>query len=189
MKKRALLTGPAVLIGTLFAGAAAAQSNPGTTAAPPAPPPKSCAAPENRQLDFWVGEWEAVDVKTGTVLGTSSITGILDGCVIQERWSAAGGAGTGTSLSLYDKTDQKWHYTWVDDKGSLLLLTGGMENGTMVMTGQAPDKTGTVTWRRLTWAKMAPDRVHQTYATSADGKAWAMAFDGVYVAKKPAAGK
>lgn len=179
MKKRALLAGPAVLLGTvLFVATADAQSE--TPAQPPAA--QACAAPEHHQLDFWIGEWEAKDGKTGQVLGTSSISSILGGCVIQERWTSPGGSGT--SLILYRPADRKWHYTWVDDKGSLLPLTGGLEGNRMVVSGQAPGRDGKVSWSRLSWEKVPPDRVHSTYETSPDGKTWTLAFDGIYVPKK-----
>ena len=59
-------------------------------AAPAAAPPAPCGAAENRQFDFWLGEWE-VRVPAGGLAGLSQVSAILDGCVILERWQGQGG--------------------------------------------------------------------------------------------------
>src|SRR5919108_895437 len=59
---------------------------------------KPCSAPEYRQFDFWVGEW---DVKTpkGTIAGTNRIERIEGGCALQENWR--GTNNTGRSINAY----------------------------------------------------------------------------------------
>ncbi len=118
------------LSGLLTAGAAAAQS-------PAPPPPPSCAAPEYRQLDFWVGEWDAEytnpDGSTGR--GQNRITRNEYGdCVIAEYFRQPGG-GTGggdflgTSYSIYDQVTRSWRQMWVDNQGSMFDLRGGPVSG------------------------------------------------------------
>ena len=51
---------------------------------------KSPCAPEARQFDFWVGEWN-VTTAEGQQAGTNSIRLILDDCVLQETWAGAAG--------------------------------------------------------------------------------------------------
>ena len=59
-----------------------------------------CSAPENRQFDFWLGEWD-VTTPDGKLAGTNRITRILSGCALREEWSGAGGI-RGTSLNVFD---------------------------------------------------------------------------------------
>jgi len=77
---------PAALCVALLARAVLAQSAP-PPSPPPAPPP--CAAPEYRQFDFWIGDWNVYG-PDGSLAGTNDVTRELDGCVLQEHWVAAG---------------------------------------------------------------------------------------------------
>ena len=56
----------------------------------PAAAPKACAAPEHRQFDFWIGEWE-VTTPNGAPAGRNRIESILDGCALRESWTGAKG--------------------------------------------------------------------------------------------------
>ena len=50
-------------------------------------PPKSCAEAEQKQFDFWVGEWELTwpGQKPGeTGRGGNSIKIVMGGCVVEE---------------------------------------------------------------------------------------------------------
>ncbi len=89
------------------------------------PPP--CSAPEFRQLDFWVGDWNLwYDQGPNKPKGTAhnSITKDEYGaCVITERFSMPG--FTGTSLSIFHKGTGLWRQTWVDDSGNYFDLAGG----------------------------------------------------------------
>src|SRR3954470_11889409 len=85
-------------------------------------PPPACSEPEYHQFDFWIGDWDVRGPK-GKQAGVNHIRSILDGCVLQENWSGAGGS-TGTSYNIYDRTQKKWHQTWVDNQGTLLQLDG-----------------------------------------------------------------
>ena len=108
-------------------GAASAQA--------PAPPP--CTAPEFRQLDFWVGHWDAEftnpDGTTGR--GVNRITRNEYGdCVIAEyfRQPGAGPGGgdfLGASYSTYDRSTRSWRQMWVDNQGGLFDLRGGPVSG------------------------------------------------------------
>src|SRR5262249_46230426 len=69
-------------------------------------PANSCTAAEQKQLDFWVGEWDLTwpGAKDGEVAhGTNSIKRVLDGCVVEESFSAGdSGHLRGTSVSIFD---------------------------------------------------------------------------------------
>lgn len=132
----------------------------------------ACNTADHRAFDFWVGQWR-VEAK-GKVAGHNSITTSHDGCVIEERWRGAGGL-RGTSLNVYDAATKKWHQTWVDSNGSLLLLDGGIVDGAMRMSNAT---------NRITWRKLDGGRVQQVWEQSSDGKAWSVVFDGTYIPDK-----
>src|SRR3954466_12878103 len=105
------------------------SSGPAQTASAPG---KSCESVEHRQFDFWVGHWD-VYVPSGKKAGENRIEVIADGCALLEQWSGGGGV-TGKSLNIYDTSDRRWHQTWVDNSGTLLMLTGAFVDRSMVMS-------------------------------------------------------
>jgi hypothetical protein len=141
---------------------------------PAQPPASSCAAPEHRQFDFWVGEWR-VTTPDGKHAGDNRIEKVLEGCALHESWQGAGG-GRGFSYNAYDRHRKVWHQTWVDKQGNLLLLEGGIEDGAMVLSGAQG-----AALNRITWTPNKDGSVRQLWETSADqGKTWQTAFDGLY---------
>ncbi len=87
----------------------------------------------------------------------------------------------GRSLNAYDASNGRWHQTWVDSTGGLLLLDGGLVDGSMVLEGTAPGEAGATPERqRITWSP-EPDGVRQHWESSPDdGVTWTTAFDGRY---------
>jgi tetratricopeptide (TPR) repeat protein len=140
--------------------------------------------PENRQFDFWAGEW---DVEMGgQQAGTNSVKQILDGCVLFENWAAARG-GTGKSFNFYNAQKRKWQQTWVDSTGSVLELAGEYKDGKMMFSGETIRSDGSRMLHRLTFFNLSTERVRQFWEQSTDnGKTWTIAFDGMYVRKKTA---
>jgi hypothetical protein len=147
--------------------------------APPAAAPKACAAPEHRQFDFWIGEWE-VTSPDGAPAGRNRIEHILGGCALRENWTGAKG-GSGTSYNAYDRQSGRWHQTWVDNGGLVLRLDGAFTDGKMVLSGESRDSSGARVLNRITWQQTAPGAVRQLWETSTDGGGtWSVAFDGRY---------
>lgn len=155
-------------------------ASPALAQAPGAAQPP-CAAAEHRQFDFWIGEWE-VTTPDGKPAGTNRITPILNGCVLLEEWTGAGGS-VGKSFNLYDATRKRWQQTWVDGRGAILELHGGLTaEDAMVLAGErpAPGGNGTVL-NRITWTPRSPTEVRQLWESSTDGGVtWTTAFDGTY---------
>jgi len=163
-----------VVAGALVASAGSARAQ--------APAGRACEAAEHRQFDFWVGRWDVYGPK-GKKAGENRIEVIAEGCALLEQWTGSGGF-SGKSLNIYDAADRRWHQTWVDSGGTLLVLAGGLVERSMVMSGVTPsptDPTRTVQ-QRITWTPNADGSVRQLWESSADGgKSWAVVFDGRYV--------
>ena len=141
----------------------------------PAPPPPACQSAEYRQFDFWIGTWDVFQ-PNGQKAGENRIEPISGGCALLENWSGRGGF-TGKSLNIYDSTDKRWHQTWVDSSGSLLMIAGGLVDKRMVLGSQAGDAH-----QRITWTPNDDGSVRQFWESSADaGKTWTVLFDGKYV--------
>ena len=104
----------------------------------PAEPPPCSSAPY-RAFDFWIGDWTVT--ADGKEAGRNRIERILGGCALLESWTGAG-ESRGHSLNFYDAAQQTWHQTWIDNSGGPLYLSGGLENGTMVLSGQRPPRPG-----------------------------------------------
>jgi hypothetical protein len=174
-----------------------AQGPPAAATAAPAPPPAApapapaqpppCAAAEDRQFDFWAGSWE-VTLPDGRLAGTNVIEPILGGCVLREHWRGRGGL-EGWSFNTRDRRTGRWHQTWVDSAGSLLLLAGELRDGSMVMAAESPDpgQPGRTVRQRITWTPSPDGSVRQHWESSADGTTWTTVFDGTYRRAAPAA--
>ena len=116
----------ALIVFTLTCTAVARQGN--TTAQP-----KPCSEPEQKQLDFWVGEWDLTwpgNNPGETAHGTNSIRRILDGCVVEENFSGGDAMPLrGRSVSIFDVRAGKWKQTWVDNEGGYLDFAGEFRDG------------------------------------------------------------
>ncbi len=163
--------------------------NPSTLAPVPAAPAapltpsqvRPCSAAENRQFDFWIGDWD-VTTPDGKAAGTNLIRPILGGCVLHESWKGRGNF-VGESFNVYDARRKVWHQTWVDGTGGALLLDGMFTNGAMTLSDRdMPGKPDHNAINEITWTANADGSVRQHWRTSADGgKTWQTSFDGKYV--------
>ncbi|HEX4235192.1 MAG TPA: hypothetical protein VH041_12905 [Caldimonas sp.] len=164
----------------VFVAASLLVARPGTASAQAVV--TACQSVEHRQFDFWVGHWE-VFVPSGKKAGENTIQVIADGCALLEEWSGGGGV-TGKSLNIYDPVDHHWHQTWVDNSGTLLMLSGGFAERSMVMSMTGPSLTdpARTVRQRITWTPAADGSVRQLWESSLDGgTTWTVLFDGHYV--------
>jgi hypothetical protein len=143
-------------------------------------PPAPCTAPEFRQFDFFAGDWDTYDVADPSkVVARNRVTPMLGGCALREVYEEPGGLH-GESFSLYDASRGRWHQSWVTDRGSLLLLDGGLEGSRMVLTGAERLADGTASQLRGIWW-VEGDAVRETAERSTDGgKTWRPVFDIVF---------
>jgi len=143
--------------------------------------PKPCTAPEYRQFDFWLGEWDVLGVGGGR--GVNRISSVYDGCVVREEYESGGGAYTGTSLNFYDASTSAWYQTWIDNQGQPLFLSGGIVDGKMVLSSEA----GKRPVQRITWTPLDVGKVRQLWEQTDDGTTWSVVFDGTYTKRSSTA--
>ena len=146
-------------------------------AAQKAAPPDPFTTAQQKQLDFWVGEWDLTwpGTKEGQIShGTNSIKRVLDGCVVQESFSAGtSGHLRGTSVSIFDGASGKWKQTWVDNEGGYLDFTGGLADGQMFFQREASRPDGTKTLQRMIWKNVTANELDWSWESSVDGgKTW-----------------
>jgi hypothetical protein len=149
--------------------------------APAQDPAGPCDAPEYRQFDFWIGDWNVM--ANDQVAGTNSVRAIHGGCVLQENWQGAGAGGiSGSSFNVFDRASGQWHQTWVDAGGTLLQLDGALVDGSMVLAGSRPAQNGGTALHRISWTPNEDGTVRQLWETSLDGgDSWSVLFDGLYI--------
>lgn len=144
----------------------------------------SCEGPEHRQFDFWVGDWDAYDVEDPAKPSARvKVTAILEGCAVREVYEGTNGL-VGESFSIYDASRNVWHQTWVTNRGQLLVLEGGFQDGRMTLRATETTARGLVLWRGV-WIPQG-DGVRETAETSRDGgKTWKPRFDILFRRHKP----
>ena len=137
----------------------------------------ACSAPTYRQFDFFAGDWDTYDVRApDKPVARNTVEVILDGCVIHEDYRQNDGPH-GESYSLYDAARKVWHQSWVTNRGDLLLLDGGVQDGRMIFKGVERKSGKPDALVRAAWYKQG-DGVRETAEQSLDGgKTWKTEFD------------
>jgi hypothetical protein len=137
----------------------------------------TCAGNAYRQFDFWVGDWDVVDIERPTaVVAHAKVEKILNGCVLHEIYQDADGH-KGQSFSIYDVTRNTWHQTWVTDRGQLLTIEGHMHGEEMILEGTDHLADGRARQVRGQW-RIEGNAVREIAARSTDGGiTWVPWFD------------
>lgn len=144
-----------------------------------------CSAPEFRQFDFWVGDWNVSF--GGPQTARNTVTRIYGGCAIKEEYTEPGMAGM--SISTYYQLERKWHQVWVNDRGAFLRLAGEFKDGKMVLLGEnvRPATSQTKVFTRVTWSLAGGDgdRVRQLAESSTDGgTTWRVDYEALYTRRR-----
>jgi hypothetical protein len=167
---RAKILGLALVVLVIICVANARQSNTVTTQ------PKQCSEPEQKQLDFWVGEWDLTwpgNNPGETAHGTNTIRRILDGCIVEENFSGGDAHLRGKSVSIFDVTAGKWKQTWVDNEGGYLDFVGESKDGQMILAREATGPNGTKSLSRMVFKNITHDEFDWSWEGSKDGgKTW-----------------
>ena len=86
-------------------------------AAAAAPRPAGCHAPEYRQLDFWLGDWDTYEADDATTsVARTHVDLIAAGCAVHELYEQSDGL-IGDSILSYDAVRKVWQQTWVTNYG------------------------------------------------------------------------
>jgi hypothetical protein len=132
-------------------------------------PTTPCVGDKYRQFDFWLGDWDV----GGTI--HSSITAEPGGCAIYELYRVA---IPGKSISVYDPVTDMWYQTYLGGGVSVLPMSGGIENGKMVMYVLDPAGARSQRW---TWTPVDANTVTQKAETPAGNEVtWTQVFFGTY---------
>lgn len=151
--------------------------------AQPSSPSSPCQAPEYRQFDFWLGEWDVYN-PTGVKVGDSRIERIIGSCVLLENYTGRKGY-EGKSFNVYDASARRWKQFWVDNAGAVLEFSGVFRGDTLFYEASTQDFSGATTLHRLTFYSASRDSVRQIWEQSTNGgTSWSIAFDGRYVRKR-----
>ena len=148
---------------------------------------KPCAdTAENRQFDFWIGEWSVQTTQGGVPAGESKIELILGDCVIQENWQSNGNSYSGKSYNMYNAALKRWEQYWVDNSAGNIFFYGALKDGVMdYWTDEIPQPNGPPLKRHLQFFRLGPDKVRQYSQGSSDGgKTWQAEYDFTYLRKK-----
>jgi hypothetical protein len=169
----------AVLICVLFSAAFAQV--------PPAKPVPCDQDPTYHKLDFWLGEWDVFDLKSGERDGTNRIEKTLKGCAILENWTEALDHSEGKSLFYVVRATSTWKQVWIEDSGGSKekrLMDSYVGEGVRFQ-GEIPHKDGSSHLDRTTLVPMSGGRVRQTIEISRGaGKAWTTVYDAEYRPRK-----
>jgi hypothetical protein len=151
--------------------------------------PKACSEPEQKQLEFWVGEWNLTwpgNSAGETAHGTNSVHRILDGCIVEENFSGGDAMHLrGQSASIFDAGAGKWKQTWVDNEGGYLDFVGEFKDGQMILAREAIRPGGSKGLQRMVFKNITQDEFDWSWEGSKDGgKTWTVVWP-IHYQRKP----
>lgn len=169
-----LLFSFAVAAGWLFLASSPALAAPDSTA---------CSAkPENRQLDFWLGDW-TVTYPGMAGSAASRVSLDLDKCLLVESWDGAKGH-SGKNMFAYSADDQSWHGMFADNDGRVHVFEGKVSNGLAEFTGPSRGSDGQRVLNRIKVVGVDANNVEQSWEKSTNnGATWITVFHGHYSRK------
>lgn len=150
-----------------------------------APPQNRCSAPEYRQMDFWLGDWDVYD-NNGKLQGHNLIEKVLGGCALQEYYSDVSGLRA-TSFSMYDASRRVWNQTYLSTFGTFISVEGYLQDKSMIMVGMHLTNEGRMALHRMIWTPNDNGTAYQLWNYSKDGgKTWETIYEGfLRKARKP----
>jgi len=139
--------------------------------------------PRNRTFDFWLGDWDVFDRKSGNSVGKSHIELSLDGCLLIENWSGKFG-DTGKSFNHLDPETGKWRQYWVASNGSVNTYEGDVQDGVMQLAGTSRARGAAPAPVRLTFRPHPDGSVEQIGEASGTNGGWTVTYDFIYKKQK-----
>jgi hypothetical protein len=135
-------------------------------------------------FDFWVGNWNLTwKNPDGTLAkGTNRIEKILGGTVIQENFSDEQQSFLGTSISVYNPQQKKWHQAWADNQGGYFDLQGAVDGDKRIFQTQPREVNGAKVVQRMVYYDIKRDAFTWDWELSKDGgKTWQLQWQINYV--------
>lgn len=164
----------------------AAQAKPATAAAALAAAQAArCPDPEFRQFDFWLGDWDTFESDNSVPhsIARSRIDPIAAGCAIHQLYEQNDGL-IGDSILSYDPVRKVWQQTWVDNRGTLLVLSGAFKDGAVTMEGEMRLRNGKKYLQHITWKVEGAGVREFAVRSKDDGKTWEPFFDVLFKKRK-----
>jgi hypothetical protein len=150
------------------------------SAAATPPPAAHCSAAEYRQLDFWLGDWDAFDADQPTTASARAhIDLIAAGCAIHELYLQTDGL-IGDSILSFDAARKVWQQTWVTNYGSLMVIAGIFKDGVLTLEGEMHTGAGKSLLQRVSWQAQGKDVREWSVLSKDGGKTWEPAFDVLF---------
>ena len=143
-----------------------------------------CGA-EYHALDFWIGDWDTFESEdpAGATIARARVEPIAGGCALRELYEQNDGL-IGNAMLSYDPVLRRWQQTWATNRGALMVLHGGFENGALVLEGESHLQDGRTVRQRITWEKTETGVREWAVMSTDGGKTWTPAFD-VQFRKRP----
>ena len=120
----------------------------------PAAQPSASAAetpaatdPENRQFDFWLGDWAITD-PNGSSEASSRVSLALGQYLVVENWDD-GRSHKGENLFAYSADDKTWHGMFADNQGRVHVFTGKVSGGLAEFYGPSRGPAGEAVLNRI----------------------------------------
>jgi hypothetical protein len=141
-----------------------------------------CSAPDYHQMDFWVGDWDTfeTDAPNGPSVARAQVDPIAQGCAIHELYEQGDGL-IGDSILSYDPVRKQWQQTWVTNRGSIMVLYGGLKDGVMVLEGEVHLNNGTTVLQRISWKAQGAGVREWAVLSKDGGKTWTPSFDVLFL--------
>lgn len=135
------------------------------------------------QFDFWLGDWHVTWGENQH--GTNQIRKILDGKAIQENFDGNPSLPfRGMSLSVYDKKNERWRQTWVDNEGNYWDFIGSFEDERMVLATE-DEIEGQKVMLRMVFYNISSDDLDWNWESSRDnGQTWQLKWQIHYKRQK-----
>lgn len=137
-------------------------------------------------FDFWLGDWEASWQENGSVkvLGENHLSRDFKGWVIHEQFKVNDGASKGfegASWTVFNKREQKWLQTWVDNGGAYMAFDGKLDGNNRIFERTTIDKKGNSLMQRMVFKDIKPESFTWDWESSADGgKTWKLSWQIFY---------
>lgn len=149
-------------------------------AAPAAP---ACAAdPNYRQLDFLIGDWEALK-PDGEKHADVQLASALDGCVVTFAWQPVkADAQHGTGFFTYSRLRKSLMFLYAGNKGSeTAALRSEGKDGDIGLFVEYPSPSGKGTAVRRMGLTLMPDgTIHETQRVSDNGGPFKQTFEATW---------